>query len=461
MFVGRREELKELKERYDSDKIEIICVLGRRRVGKSQLIFESQKTFNGLVIAFECGDLGYVENLKSLEKLIQKTFNNNYLSFSSLYDILNFLQNEAKKQKILFIIDEYPYMREGKKTDSEIKNAIDDFNKLEKKNPLKFVLCGSSVQVMELLDDANMPLHGRFNKIIRLFPLNYLDSSLFYENVSEEDKIRYYSVLGGVPYYLEQINPLLTFKENIINLFFSSSALLRAELENQINGEINRVEKATYILNILKNRIISYTDIKQKYNTAFPNGNINYALKKLQDMRIIEKVSILQDNGIDKSYYQIVDNSIMFYYTFLAQPFANRMLFNDNEYYDLFINDSLNHLFIPKAFESISKEFIAIMNKFKKLDYRLLDLFPYIINDKKTKKNYQFDIVGKAKEGLINFECKYQDGPINKGEVYNEERQAELANSHFIDTVFISKSVVKTDSKVYCLKDMFKKDLFI
>ena len=459
MFIGRDEELKELKERYKTNSLEIISVLGRRRVGKSQLIFNSYQDFDGLVISYDCSATSYADNLDAINKLIRKTFDNEFLSFNSLYDILVFLHKEAIHQKILFVIDEYPYMRDGKATDSEIKRAIDDFDKLNKKNPLKFILCGSSVEVMNILDDVKMPLHGRFNKIIRLFPLNYLHSSMFFENVNEEDKVKYYSVLGGVPYFLKQVNPVLSFDDNIINLFFSSNALLKSELENQINGEIAKIEKATYILNIINKKTMAYSDILQRFKASFPNGEIDYPLSKLLNMKIVEKIYVEQDNGKKKPYYRIIDNTISFYYSYLIQNFANRLLFTDKEYYEEFIKDNLLHDFVPHMFENIGYQFVALMNKNKLLPYHLIDLFKYIINDKKNKTNYQFDIVGKTKGGLINFECKYQDGVINASEVYKESRQAELANKSFIDTIFISKSKVDNCKMVYYLSDLFNKEL--
>lgn len=459
MFVGRNEELKELKEKYSSDNPEMISVLGHRRVGKSQLIFNSYQDFDGLVISYECSATTYRDNMLAINSLLRKTFDNDYLEFKSLFDVLLFLHKEASKQKIIFVIDEYPYMREGKSTDSEIKNAIDKFDKSEEKNPLKFVLCGSSVEVMDILDDVNMPLHGRFNSIIRLYPLNYIDSSKFYENASNEDKVKYYSVFGGTPYFLKQINPSLSFDENVIHLFFAQNGLLRSELENQINGEINKVEKATCILNILKDKTKSYSDILQTFKSSFPNGEIDYPLNKLMKMRIVEKLYVKQNNGKEKPYYRIIDNSIIFYYSFLIQNFANRLLFTDKDYYETFIKDKLLHDFIPHMFENIGYQFVALMNKNNLLPFRLLDLFPYTVNDKASKANYQFDIVGKTQKGLINFECKFQNDSIKANEVFEEKRQAELANEEFIKTIFISKSRVDGAGVVYYLGDLFNEAL--
>ena len=456
MFVGRTAELKELVARYATDKMEAILISGKRRIGKSQLVLESQKTFSGIVVAYECFKSSYQSNLLQIQAEIQKAFKNPYLHFNSLYDVILFLHDNAQGQKVLFVLDEYPYMREGDATDSEIKNAIDRINELDHSNPLKIIICGSSIDVMELLDHQDKPLYGRFTSKIKLFPLNYFESASFFPAASLEDKINYYCVLGGVPYYLKQVDPSLTFDENIIRLFFSSSPLLKTELESQINNEISKIEKAVLLLDIIRDKTLSYTDILQVFNGVCPDKSFDYVLGKLMDIKAIEKIMVKLDNGKNRPYYRIKEISLVFYYSFLNVRLANPLLFSDEDYYKSFIEDNLKHHFIPLMFEKVGFEFIALMNRKKLLPDRLYDLYPFVINDKTTKKNYQFDIVGESEKGLINYECKYQDGPIAKSKAEGETRQATLANEKFIKTVFISKSeVLDQDTEVYYLEDLF------
>ena len=456
MFIGRKDELIELNEKYLTDRLETILVSGRRRVGKSQLITESQKGFVGTVIAYECYKSTYESNLRRLEQEIKKTFNNNFLHFNNLFDVIMFLFEQSKKEKILFVVDEYPYMREGDETDSEIKNAIDAINSSDSNSPLKIIICGSSIDIMSILDDVDKPLHGRFTSKIDLKPLNYLESSLFYPSCSLDDKVKYYCVLGGIPYFLKQIDSNKSFDENIVHLFFSSNALLRTEIESQINNAIFKIEKATFVLDIIKGKTISYSDILQVYNNSYPNKSIDYVLEKLTKISVIEKIMIKQNNGIFRPYYRIKEPSLVFYYSFLNFNFANPLLFSDFDYYNTFIKDDLLHQYIPHMFEKVGFEFITLMNRYKMLPDQLLDIFTYIINDKETKSNYQFDVVGKTSAGLINYECKYQDSIASSSKIKREERQAELCHDNFIKTVFITKKESEyQDNESYSLKDMY------
>ena len=460
MFIGRKEELEELNSMYSTKRCECILIEGRRRVGKSQLIAESTKKFDGLIISYECFKSTYESNLRNIESEIRKLLKMPYLRFDSLYDVIVFLHENAQSRKILFIIDEYPYMREGDATDSEIKNALDSINKLDKPNPLKLIICGSSIDIMRMLDDENRPLHGRFTCKIALQPLNYLDSAAFYPNASLEDKVNYYCVLGGIPFYLLQIDERLSFDDNVVKLFFSNSPLLATEIESRINNEIAKIENAPFVLNIIGDKTLSYTDIKQAYQNARPEKGIDYVLKKLLDIKAIEQVEMRQDNGKKRNYYRIADACMAFHYSFLERQRANRLLFTPIDYYRTFIAEELHGQFIPHRFEGVCAEFIALMNKKGKLKERLLDLFPLLVNDRATKRSYEFDVVGLTSKGLINFECKYRDSEISKSKSDEEARQMVSSNVGFIKTVFISKSRLSDKSvESYSLDDLFSESL--
>lgn len=64
------------------------------------------------------------------------------------------------------------------------------------------------------------PLHGRRTAQIRVRPFDYLTSARMVPTVSAEDAFRYYACVGGVPYYLAQIDESRPFLDNIADLFF-------------------------------------------------------------------------------------------------------------------------------------------------------------------------------------------------------------------------------------------------
>lgn len=207
-------------------------------------------------------------------------------------------------------------------------------------------------------------------------------------------------------------------------------------------------------MGIIGDRTVSYTDILSVFNASYPNKSIDYVTERLIGVGAIEKIVIEQDNDRSKPYYRIKDNAMRFFYSYLNAPFANRLLFTPADYYRTFVEKSLKQDFIPHMFEKAGLEFIAMMNRKGLLPDRLLDLYPCIIHDRKTKTSYQFGVVGESENGRINYECKFRAAPIGTSVIEEGKRQAEMANANFIKTVFIGKAKIP-DVESYDLADMF------
>ena len=85
-------------------------------------------------------------------------------------------------------MDEYPYLRENAKgIDSILQSVIDSYKDTSN---IKLIICGSYVDTMKALLEKQNPLYGRIDLTIRLEPMDYYDSALFYSGFSAEDKVR-------------------------------------------------------------------------------------------------------------------------------------------------------------------------------------------------------------------------------------------------------------------------------
>ena len=97
---------------------------------------------------------------------------------------------------MIFVLDEYPYLRENiKGMDSILQAMIDKYRDSAK---LTFIILGSFVEVMRNLLKPSNPLYGRIDLTITLKPMDYYESTEFYPAFSEEDRVRIYSVFGGM-----------------------------------------------------------------------------------------------------------------------------------------------------------------------------------------------------------------------------------------------------------------------
>mgnify|MGYP004451140029 FL=1 len=158
MFLGRDKELVSIKEQLLSNKKTAILVYGKRRVGKSTLIAEASKNFDGIVISHLCSETTYEGNLALLCRSISQMLNIPQISFSTIFDIFDFLKSQNKK--ILLILDEYQYLKnslKAKEMDSFMQSIIDNLSP-----NVKLILCGSYISIMKELLQHDNPLFGRF-----------------------------------------------------------------------------------------------------------------------------------------------------------------------------------------------------------------------------------------------------------------------------------------------------------
>lgn len=73
---------------------------------------------------------------------------------------------------------------------------------------------------MKSMLESSNPLYGRIDLFMELGTMDYYDAAKFYPDFSDEDKVRLYSVFGGIPYYNRLIQPTGTVRENIYRYVF-------------------------------------------------------------------------------------------------------------------------------------------------------------------------------------------------------------------------------------------------
>ena len=249
MFYGRENQKKTLMNMIKKEEQMISLIYGRRRIGKSELIKQSLKETDVKSIYYECKQTSEQNNVDSLAEIIGDFFNFPKPSFSSIEDLLHFLFKKSEEAPLILVFDEYPYLRENVKgLDSILQSVIDQYKDT---SHMKFIICGSYVDTMKELLSKQNPLYGRIDVTIDLKPMDYYESSLFYKDFSDEDKVRLYSVFGGVPYYNRLIDASMSVRENIINLIASPGARLENEVSMYLSSEISKITNANEVFEAL------------------------------------------------------------------------------------------------------------------------------------------------------------------------------------------------------------------
>ena len=361
MFYGREQQKKSILDLINKDEQMISLIYGRRRIGKSELIKQSLKETGVQSIYYECKQTAEQNNVDSIAEIIAETFDFPKPAFKDIEEVLNYLFKKAEDIPIVLVFDEYPYLRENVKgLDSIIQSIVD---KYKDTSHMKFIICGSYVDSMKELLKKQNPLFGRIDLTIDLKPMDYYESALFYNDYSDEDKVRIYSVFGGIPYYNRLIDTKKSVKENIIELIAAPGARLENEVSMYLSSELSKMTNANEVFEALSKGFSKYKDILDQSNVSSGSTLIDI-LDKLINMDIVKKEAPINDeNNKKKSRYSISDNFSLFYYKYIFRNMSRRNIMNSETFYNKYINDDFENEYVPKIFEDICKQYLIRQNK--------------------------------------------------------------------------------------------------
>lgn len=459
-FLGRENELKSISSFFHSDKSHATLIYGRRRIGKTELLKQALKNSDYLSIYYECKETSEASNVSSLSAIVSDALSFPPLAFSDFEQVLSFIYKQAESKEIIFILDEYSYLEKViKGLDSIIQSFIDN----RKNSKLKLVLCGSYIETMESLLEKQNPLFGRFDLVINLKAMDYYDSALFYKEFSDEDKVRLYSVFGGIPYYNALIDSSKTVKENIISLIASRGSRLENEVSMYLRSEISKMTNAYEVFETLAKGYVRFADILSQSNVS-SSPALADVLSKLMKMEVVKKESPINDeNNKKKSGYFICDQLSLFYFKYVYRNLSRLNVMNPDVFYEKFIIEDFEEHFVPKSFENVCKEFLIRKNKNAELENSFEKIGKYYYDDAKNKKNGEFDIVTESDGEYIFYEAKFKNSPLDKTAIKDEIRQVEESGFICKKYGFFSKSGFKNLDKnfasnliLFTLEDLYK-----
>ena len=438
MFYGRENERKKLHRMFLSDGQMISLIYGRRRIGKSELIKQALKETDIKSIYYECKQTTERNNVDSLAELISEIFDFPKPAFENIETLLQFLFKMSEKEPMILVLDEYPYLRENSKgLDSILQSLIDHYKDTSN---MKFIVCGSYVDTMKALLEKQNPLYGRIDLTLNLKPMDYYESALFYPEFTEEDKVRLFSVFGGIPYYNRLIDGQKSVRENIIELIASPGARLENEVSMYLNSEISKITNANEVFEALAKGFSRYKDILDQSNVSSGPALVDI-LDKLMRMDVVSKEAPINDeNNKKKSGYFISDNLSLFYYKYIFRNMSRMNIMDSDVFYDRYIAEDFETKYVPKSFERICKQYLIRKNRKGLMDEVFEKIGKYYYDDPIEKKNGEFDIVTLDDRGYIFYEAKFRKEPVTENVVQNEIRQVEQTGLECYRYGFFSKS---------------------
>jgi AAA+ ATPase superfamily predicted ATPase len=410
MFVGREKELQMLREYYDSHSFEFGVIHGRRRVGKTTLLKESIKDKKSLYLLAQQANAK--TNLELFSKRYGELLGVGQITFDSFHD---FFEAIFKEHDWVVIIDEFSYLTEvDSSIESVLQGLIDTY---KDSTTIKLIISGSEVGMFNNHFSVSKPLFNRQTFSYQLKECDYLESSLYYPRFTPEDKVRAYTVFGGLPYYLSYINDKHTIEDNIKRLITDENARFSHEVTMLLHTELRSIQEYQSVLQAIHSGSTKLAEIDSKSKINDTAKTSKY-VKKLMELEIIEKEYKFLENPNSKNHlFRIKNNFMAFHYHFVWKNQAARALMHSEDFYDTFIKDGLEH-FVSLRFEKIAEQYLKRHYKSKNGE-PIIDMGRYWYNDRKNKTDVEIDLCVQTKNRIHIYECKWTHHPVGK-HVMNE-----------------------------------------
>jgi hypothetical protein len=325
-ITGRRQEIALLKNAASLDRSVFVAVYGRRRVGKTYLIrnvYEDGFVFQLTGIA----NVGTAQQLVNFQSALVRYFpemedrampEDWFQAFRYLMQALESVAPEGKKR---VFIDELPWLDTP---GSMFIAALEHFwnSWASARSDIVLIVCGSAASWMvhQLIDNTG-GLYNRITHRVHLEPFTLAECAAFFKEKSpgfdRYQLLQLYMVLGGIPFYLEAVDPAKSASQNINDLCFSSRGLLRTEFSKLYASIFSRSERHVAIVEALakKSRGMERADLLKA--AKIPNGgNATTVLQELEESNFIRKYRAFGKQK-NKAIYQLADFYSLFYIKFI------------------------------------------------------------------------------------------------------------------------------------------------
>jgi len=391
-FVNRSDELARLHDLFESDRAELGVVYGRRRLGKTRLVKKAIEDHERTVF--------YQARQKTADLQLEQFVETASETFPGIEDIRpdwERLFRYLGDRDANVVLDEFPYLIEQDESLPSVLQALFD-HEFDASNTT-FVLVGSSISMMEeatLLGDS--PLYGRTSLKIDIRQLPFESVSAFLPNDASADEIvRAWSVFGGVPYYLEELDDDRSLGENIQQLVLSRHGSLRNEPEYVLRMELTEPTRYFSILEAIAGGATSRNEIAS--TTGIEYNQMSMYLDRLSRLRLIERhVPVTEKPERSKrSQYRLRDPLFRFWF---------RFLYGSTDRYDQFGENAYERLVEPEMADFISPAFEDLCCRAL---WTVYDELPIVDVGQWWYQDHEIDVVGLTDaETLVVGECKYR-----------------------------------------------------
>ncbi len=429
-IIGRDREKDVLSRCLLSERPEFVVIYGRRRVGKTFLIkeyFRGQFSFYATGISDEktSGQLkAFHASLRTYGSEERKAPKDWFEAFSRLRGLLeedNVYRDPVSRKRVIFL-DELPWMDTVR---SDFKSALEYFwNSWASSQPdLLLIACGSATSwIIQHMLKERKGLHNRVTKRIQLSPFTLKECEELLENndivMTKAQIIECYMIFGGIPYYLNLIDPRLSLAQNVDELIFKPYGDLKDEFTELFYSLFTKPEKHISIIKALSETKNGKTRKELAEIKSIGGGSVlTKNLEELEQCGFIRRYTNYT-MPTKSAYFQLVDSFVLFSLKFLDSHKKSSWM----EY----IQTPSYNAWRGNAFE------ICCVNHIPEIKAALgiagVNTMEYAWRSQTSDPGAQIDLLIDRKDGVINMcEMKYTDGVFEMDKTEYEKMMNRLA----------------------------------
>ncbi len=324
-LIGREKEKGILLKAFQSEEAEMVAIVGRRRIGKTFLVRNVYKE----QIDVEVSGIQNISNKDQIKNFTLQLKNSLHEAFiprktkdwlDTFQLMIECLEKKNKAGRMVVFIDELPWLAASK---SGFLNGLSFFwNSWASKKNIVVVICGSAASwmIQKVVEDKG-GLHNRITRRIDLQPFNLYETELYFKSrniyLDRYHIVQIYMALGGVPHYLKEVEGGKSAAQNIDQILFTKTAILRNEFDRLYPALFENPESHVQVIRALAQKRQGMT--RQEIIDATKLAEGGGTSRILEELEVSGFISMYYPFGKKKkdTLYRLTDEFSLFYIQFM------------------------------------------------------------------------------------------------------------------------------------------------
>ena len=415
-FIGRKNEIRQLTDYYNSGRAEFIAIYGRRRIGKTYLV---RNVFRGKFCFEMSGSIGAGSEAQ-ISNFVHALHDYGYntddspMTWTDAFFALRSLLKEqiGKGKRLVLFIDELPCLDTPK---SGFLQAFEHFwnSWASDHHEIMLIVCGSATSWMVgNLIDSHGGLHNRITHEIHLAPFTLAETEeMLLANGFAWHRLsilQAYSIMGGIPYYLGLLERDKNLEANIDRLFFAERGELKREYNRLYASLFKKSEIYMKVIEALASckQGLTRKQISEKIK-ATSGGTLTKVIRELVNCDFVRGYNTRERKIKQKDQiYQLSDLYTLFYMQFCHKATT------DEHYWTNMMGKPLQNTWYGLSFERVCMLHIPQIKKKLGIDHIHTEYYSW--RSRESVPAAQIDLIIERADNLTNVcEIKYSQLPYS------------------------------------------------